>query len=118
MSNHVNTVTLTGKVLQHWTYSNNIVVRLQMNRPVFYPKRTDGNMSDLVSVVLPDALLKGQNVQTGQEIHVQGYIHSEERETPLSSMVKDQPLDKTLSSIKVRQIVTEVIALNWQIVAK
>ncbi len=116
MSNHVNTVTLTGKILQHWMYSDNIIVRLQMVRPSFYPKRTDRNMSDLVSVVLPDAMLKGQSVQVGQEIHVQGLVHSEERETPISSLVKDPNLDKKLATIKVRQIITEVFAINWQLV--
>lgn len=116
MSTHVNTVILMGKILQHWTYSDNIIVRLQMLRPSFYPKRTDKNISDLVSVVLPDAILKGQSVQNGQEIHVQGLVHSEERETPISSLVKDQHLDAILAAIKVRQIITEVIAVNWQLV--
>lgn len=116
MPNHVNTVTLTGRILQSWTYSNNLIVRLQMHRPSFYPKRTDSNSSDLVSVVLPDAILKGLSVQNGQEIHVQGFVQSEERETPISSLVKDTTLDKQLVAIKVRQIITEVIAVNWQIV--
>ena len=116
MSPHVNTVTLIGKILQHWTYSDNIIVRLQMIRPSFYPKRTDKNMTELVSVVLPDAILKGQSVQIGQEVHVQGLIHSEERETSISSLVKDPNLEKKLAAIKVRQIITEVIAINWQLV--
>ena len=116
MSTHVNTVTLTGKILQHWTYSDNVIVRLQMIRPSFYPKRTDKNMSDLVSVVLPDAMLKGQSVQSGQEIHIQGFLHSEERETPLSSLLKDKKISNDLAEIKVCQIITEVIATNWQLI--
>lgn len=116
MSHHANAVILTGKIIQHWTYDNNVIVRIQMARPIFYPIRKDGNLSDLVNVVLPDAVLRGQTVQINQELHVQGYIHSEERETPLASMLKGVKLDEKYSKMKVRQIVTEVIAQNWQIV--
>jgi uncharacterized protein YdeI (BOF family) len=116
MSCHANSVVLTGKIIQHWTYDNNVIVRIQMARPIFYRRRKDGNLSDLVNVVLPDAVLQGQTVQVNQEMHVQGYIHSEERETLLSSMLKGVKLDEKYLKMKVRQIVTEVIAQNWQIV--
>jgi len=116
MSHHANTVILTGKIIQHWTYDNNVIARVQMARPIFYQRRKDGNSSDLVNVVLPDAVLRGQVVQVNQELHIQGYIHSEERETSLSSMLKGVKLDVQYSKLKVKQIVTEVIAQNWQIV--
>ena len=68
MTHQINHVVLIGKVIQTWTYDGNRIVRLQMKRGSFLPKRTEGN-SDLVNVVLPDAVSKGQVVEIGSELH-------------------------------------------------
>lgn len=112
MTQHANHVILIGKVLQTWTYDNNRIVRLQMKRSAFLPKRADGN-SDLVNIVLPDAVSKGQVVSIGSELHVAGFIRSEDREVLLSSLMKEVPQE--LRDLKVKQIVTEVLALEWEI---
>lgn len=112
MSHHINHVILIGKVIQTWTYDNNRIARIQMKRSSFLPKRSDGN-SDLVNVVLPDAVSKGQVVSVGDELHVIGFIRSEDREVALSSVLKDVPA--ILKETKIKQIVTEVWASEWQI---
>lgn len=114
MTHHINHVILIGKVIQTWTYDGNRIVRLQMKRGSFLPKRAEGN-SDLVNVVLPDAVSKGQSVEIGSELHVQGFIRSEDREVALSTLMKDVPA--ILKDTKIRQIVTEVVALDWQIIS-
>jgi hypothetical protein len=113
MTHHVNHVILIGKVIQTWTYDGNRIARIQMKRSSFQPKRAEGN-SDLVNVVLPDAVSKGQVVSVGDELHVTGFIRSEDREVALSSLMKEVPLE--LRDLKVKQIVTEVVALEWEIV--
>jgi hypothetical protein len=113
MNHHINHVILIGKVIQTWTYNNNRIIRLQMKRGSFLPKRAEGN-SDLVNVVLPDAVSKGQVVSIGDELHVQGHVRSEDREVALSSLMKEVPA--ILKDTKIRQIVTEVAALEWEIV--
>jgi hypothetical protein len=116
MSNHhANHVFVIGKVIQSWIYDGNRVARVQMKRTTFMPPRNDGH-SDLVNVVLPDAIARGMTVENGQEVHVRGFIRSEDRETPLQSIVKDVEFPKKFQDVKVRQIVTEVVALDWQIV--
>ena len=111
MTRHVNHVVLIGKVIQTWTYDNNRIARIQMKRAAFQTKRAEGN-SDLVNVVLPDAVSKGQVVSVGDELHVQGFIRSEDREVALSSLMKEVPQE--LRDVKVRQIVTEVWAQEWE----
>ncbi len=113
MTHQINHVTLIGKVIQTWIYNGNRIVRLQMKRNSFLPKRAEGN-SDLVNVILPDAVAKGQNVDVGSELHVTGFIRSEDREVSLSSLMKDIPSE--LKHIKVRQIMTEVWAMEWEII--
>lgn len=111
MTHHVNHVILIGKVLQTWTYDGNRIARVQMKRSSFQPKRAEGN-SDLVNVVLPDAVSKGQVVSVGNELHVQGFIRSEDREVALASLMKEVPQE--LRDLKVKQIVTEVVAMEWE----
>lgn len=113
MTHHINHVILIGKVIQTWTYDGNRIARIQMKRSSFQLKRAEGN-SDLVNVVLPDAVSKGQVVSVGEVLHVTGFIRSEDREILLSSLMKEIPDE--LKEIKIRQILTEVIALNWQII--
>jgi len=43
---------------------------------------------------------------------VQEYIRSENREVMLNSLMKEAPQE--ISGLKVRQIVTEVVALEWE----
>lgn len=113
MTHHINHVILIGKVIQTWTYDGNRIVRLQMKRGSFLPKRAEGN-SDLVNVVLPDAVSKGQVISAGNELHLVGFIRSEDREVLLSSLMKGIPSE--FQETKIRQIVTEVIAIEWQII--
>ena len=69
MSNHhVNHVILVGKVLQTWSFEEDRGVRLQMRRAAFQPPRADGP-SDLVIVILPGAIPRGQQVSEGDELH-------------------------------------------------
>lgn len=111
MTHHVNHVIVIGKVIQTWTYGNNRIARIQMKRSTFQPKRAEGN-SDLVNLVLPDAVSKGQVVSVGNELHITGFIRSEDREVELGSLMKDIPLE--LRDVKVKQIVTEVWAQEWE----
>lgn len=113
---HANHVILIGKVIQTWKYDNHIVARLAMHRPVFLPLRDRGPQSDLVSVVLPDAVTRGQVIENEMELHVVGFIRSEDREIQLPSLLKDIEIPRKLQDVKVRQIVTEVVALDWQII--
>lgn len=116
MSPHANHVFLIGSVLQTWSFGNDRGVRLQMRRPAFFPLRSDGP-SDLVNVVLPEAVTRGQLVAVGDELHITGFIRNAERETPLAAIAKGIDLPESLKKAKVKQIVTEVVAINWQIVA-
>ena len=113
---HANHVILIGRVIQTWKYGDDLIARLNMRRPAFLPPRDKGPQSDLVSVVLRNAVTRGQVVQNEMELHVVGYIRSEDRETHLASLLKDVDLPKKLQDLKVRQIVTEVVALDWQII--
>jgi hypothetical protein len=116
MSNHhVNCVILIGRVLQTWTFENDRGVRLQMRRAAFLPPRSDGP-SDLVNVILPEAAARGQVVKEGDELHVEGFIRNADRDVLLSSIVKDAGLPAKWQKTRVKQIVTEVVATNWQIV--
>ncbi len=117
MSNihHVNHVILVGRVLQTWTFENDRGIRLQMRRPVFVPPRSDGP-SDLTNVILPEAVSRGQVVREGDELHVEGFLRNAEREVQLASLLKKEDLPAKWQKTRVRQIVTEVIATNWQII--
>ena len=116
IQHHVNQVILIGKVIQTWKYDDNIVARLSMRRPVFLPIRDKGPQSDLVSVVLPNAVTRGQVIENEMELHIVGFIRSEDREAQLSSLIKDVEIPRKLQGLKVRQIVTEVVALDWQVI--
>ncbi|NCP87789.1 MAG: hypothetical protein CO094_05700 [Anaerolineae bacterium CG_4_9_14_3_um_filter_57_17] len=113
MTHHANHVFLIGRVLQSWTFGADRLVRLSIKRPMFLPPR-DGGPNDLVTVLLPDAASHGIVIEGGAEIHVSGYVRNAERETTLSSLLKKCPagLEKT----RVPQIVTEVVALQWQMI--
>ncbi|MGB8215497.1 MAG: hypothetical protein WCE68_18250 [Anaerolineales bacterium] len=116
MSNHhVNHVILVGKVLQTWSFEDDRGVRLQMRRAAFQPPRADGP-SDLVIVILPGAIPRGQQVSEGDELHIEGFIRNTEREVLLSSLAKGIDIPANLKKTRVKQLVTEVVAINWQII--
>jgi hypothetical protein len=115
MTHHANHVILIGTALQTWSYGNDRGVRLQMRRPAFFPIRSDGPC-DLVNVVLPEAVTRGQNVAEGDALHVTGFIRNAERETPLAAIARGLDLPDRLKKARVKQIVTEVIATEWQII--
>jgi hypothetical protein len=113
MTQNANHVILIGTVIQTWRYGNDRFVRLQMIRPAFAPIRSDGP-SDLVNVVLPEAVSRGQNIAEGDELHVLGFIRNADREVSLLSLAKGITLPDELKTIKVKHIVTEVVATDWQ----
>jgi len=114
-NHHVNHVILIGRVLQTWTFENDRGIRLQMRRPVFIPARPEGP-SDLANVILPEALSRGQVVKEGDELHVEGFLRNAERDVLLSSLLKSEDLPAKWQKTRVKQLVTEVIATNWQII--
>jgi hypothetical protein len=114
-NHHVNHVILIGRVLQTWTFENDRGVRLQMRRPVFIPPRADGP-SDLVNVVLPEAVARGQVVNEGDELHVEGFLRNAERDVLVSSLLKVSDLPAKWQKTRVKQIVTEAVAIHWQII--
>ena len=114
-NHHINHVVLIGRVLQTWTFEDDRGVRLQMRRPVFIPPRTDGP-SDLANVVLPEAVARGQVVKEGDELHVEGFLRNAERDVLLSSLLKSTDLPAKWQKTRIKQIVTEVVATNWQII--
>lgn len=117
MSNHhVNHVILIGTVLQTWLFGSDRGIRLQMRRPAFFPVRSDGP-SDLVNVILPEAVTRGQVVVEGDNLHITGFIRNADRETSLGSIARGIKLPEELKKAKVKQIVTEVVAVEWQIIS-
>ena len=117
MNHHVNHVILVGRVLQTWTYENDRGVRLLMRRATFLPLRSDGP-SDLVNVILPEAAARGQVVKENDELHITGFIRNADREVTLASIAKGLELPYELKKTRIRQIVTEVVAVDWQIITE
>jgi hypothetical protein len=117
MNHHVNHVILVGRVLQTWTYENDRGVRLLMRRATFLPLRSDGP-SDLVNVILPEAAARGQVVKENDELHITGFIRNADREVTLASIARGIELPSDLKKTRIRQIVTEVVAVNWQIITE
>ena len=117
MNHHVNHVILVGRVLQTWTYENDRGVRLLMRRATFLPLRSDGP-SDLVNVILPEAAARGQMVKENDELHITGFIRNADREVTLASITKGIELPYELKKTRIRQIVTEVVAVDWQIITE
>jgi hypothetical protein len=117
MNHHVNHVILVGRVLQTWTYENDRGVRLLMRRATFLPLRSDGP-SDLVNVILPEAAARGQVVKENDELHITGFIRNADREVTLASIARGIELPSELKKTRIRQIVTEVVAVDWQIIAE
>ena len=117
MNHHVNHVILVGRVLQTWTYENDRGVRLLMRRATFLPLRSDGP-SDLVNVILPEAAARGQVVKDNDELHITGFIRNADREVTLASITKGIELPYELKKTRIRQIVTEVVAVDWQIITE
>ena len=113
MNHHVNHVILVGRVLQTWTYENDRGVRLLMRRATFLPLRSDGP-SDLVNVILPEAAARGQVVKENDELHITGFIRNADREVTLASITKGIELPTELKKTRIRQIVTEVVAVDWR----
>ena len=113
MTHHVNHVILIGRVLQTWIFENDRGIRLQMRRPVFIPARPEGP-SDLANVILPEAVSRGQVIQEGDELHVEGFLRNSERDVLFSSLLKSEDLPVKWRKTRVKQIVTEVVASNWQ----
>jgi hypothetical protein len=117
MNHHVNHVILVGRVLQTWTYENDRGVRLLMRRATFLPLRSDGP-SDLVNVILPEAAARGQVVKENDELHISGFIRNADREVTLASIAKGIELPSEVKKARIRQIVTEVVAVDWQIITE
>ena len=117
MNHHVNHVILVGRVLQTWTYENDRGVRLLMRRATFLPLRSDGP-SDLVNVILPEAAARGQVVKENDELHITGFIRNADREVTLASITKGIEIPYELKKTRIRQIVTEVVAVDWQIITE
>ena len=117
MNHHVNHVILVGRVLQTWTYENDRGLRLLMRRATFLPLRSDGP-SDLVNVILPEAAARGQVVKENDELHITGFIRNADREVTLASITKGIELPYELKKTRIRQIVTEVVAVDWQIITE
>ena len=117
MNHHVNHVILVGRVLQTWTYENDRGVRLLMRRATFLPLRSDGP-SDLVNVILPEAAARGQVVKENDELHITGFIRNADREVTMASIAKGIELPYELKKTRIRQIVTEVVAVDWQIITE
>ena len=117
MNHHVNHVILVGRVLQTWTYENDRGVRLLMRRATFLPLRSDGP-SDLVNVILPEAAARGQVVKENDELHITGFIRNADREVTLASIARGIELTYELKKTRIRQIVTEVVAVDWQIITE
>ena len=117
MNHHVNHVILVGRVLQTWTYENDRGVRLLMRRATFLPLRSDGP-SDLVNVILPEAAARGQVVKENDELHITGFIRNADREVTLASIARGIELPNELKKTRIRQIVTEVVAVDWQIITE
>ena len=117
MNHHVNHVILVGRVLQTWTYENDRGVRLLMRRATFLPLQSDGP-SDLVNVILPEAAARGQVVKENDELHITGFIRNADREVTLASITKGIELPYELKKTRIRQIVTEVVAVDWQIITE
>ena len=117
MNHHVNHVILVGRVLQTWTYENDRGVRLLMRRATFLPLRSDGP-SDLVNVILPEAAARGQVVKENDELHITGFIRNADREVTLASIAKGIEIPYELKKTRIRQIVTEVVAVDWQIITE
>ena len=120
MTQHANTVTLIGQVLQTWEVANDRHVRLSVRRPAYYPYRTDGP-NDLVTVVLPEAVTRNQVIKNGDELLVQGFVRNEDVQVTLASLVrgKDAPvLPPELAGHKVKTIITTVVAAQWQLSQK
>jgi hypothetical protein len=117
MNHHVNHVILVGRVLQTWTYENDRGVRLLMRRATFLPLRSDGP-SDLVNVILPEAAARGQVVKENDELHITGFIRNADREVTLASIARGIELPYELKKTRIRQIVTEVVAVDWQIITE
>jgi len=117
MNHHVNHVILVGRVLQTCTYENDRGVRLLMRRATFLPLRSDGP-SDLVNVILPEAAARGQVVKENDELHITGFIRNADREVTLASITKGIELPYELKKTRIRQIVTEVVAVDWQIITE
>jgi hypothetical protein len=88
-----------------------------MRRPAFFPVRTDGP-SDLVNIIIPEAVTRGQILKEGDELHITGFIRNEDRETSLASIARGIELPANLKDAKVKQIVTEVVAIQWQILTR
>ena len=110
---HANHVFLIGQVIQTWTYSDDRICRVAMQRTSF---QVPGQVSDLVNIVIPGAVKRGIVIKKGDTLHVNGFIRNEDRETPLSKLTKTKLPDE-LKNLKIKQIVTQVYASSWQLVS-
>ena len=109
---NANHVFLIGQVIQTWTYGDDRICRLAMQRTSFQPQ---GQSNDLVNVIIPGALRCGIAIKKGDVLHVAGFIRNEDRDVPLSKLTKT-PLPEELKDLKIRQIVTQVYASTWQLI--
>jgi hypothetical protein len=65
-------------LLQTWSYG-------KVRRTAFFPVCSDGTC-DLVNAVLPEAITRGQSIQTGDELHVTGFVRNADMETSLATI--------------------------------
>ena len=112
-SPQANHVFLIGQVIQTWTYSDDRICRVSMQRASFSPS---GQASDLVNVVIPGAEKRGINLKKGDILHLSGFIRNEDREVPQSKLTKKK-LPDNVKDLKIKQIVTQVYASSWQLVS-
>ena len=110
---HANHVFLIGQVIQTWTYSDDRICRVVMQRTSFLPP---DQTSDLVNIIIPGAIKRGITIKKGDTLHVSGFIRNEDRETLLSKLTKTK-LPDALKDLKIKQIVTQVYASDWQLVS-
>ena len=108
-----NPVFLIGQVIQTWTYSDDRICRVSMQRASFAPS---GQASDLVNVIIPGAEKRGITIKKGDTLHLSGFIRNDDREVPLSKLTKNKLPDE-LKDLKIKQIVTQVYASSWQLVS-
>ena len=113
ISPQANHIFLIGQVIQTWTYSDDRICRVSIQRASFAPS---GQASDLVNVIISGAEKRGITIKKGDTLHVSGFIRNEDRDVPLSKLTK-MKLPGELKNLKIRQIVTQVYASNWQLVS-
>ena len=121
----MNQVHLQGRIINTWTWRDDLFARLSITRDSWRPAKGRGNQQfDYVTVRFPGGVARGLSLGKGKTLTVHGWLQSRDYEETLEAWLKDAQKNGAESlpdvsdeqlGLTAKRVTTEVIAEHWEI---